>query len=110
MANKTQILTETFTGDGDATDNYHAMRGGVLLLEAVRTAGTMTLTLQVSLDGTNFADAVNASGTAISSTLNSSSPNWHVEHLIPVDSYWKIVASGSASTPSVQTYLGPTTA
>ena len=89
---RNRIIDNFDTGDL-FTDTYRAPRGGVLVLDAVWTADTVVLTLEISVDsGTTFVAMTDATGNAISATLASVSPHWHVEILSQVDAYYKVTA------------------
>lgn len=66
----------TFTANG----NSEAVntRGGIISAIAQRTAGSLTVTLQMSLDGTNWATYARSDGTAQTADLDGTTTAAHL--------------------------------
>jgi hypothetical protein len=96
MAIQKSSVTGTFTADGDS-DVLECTTGGVLGIDLQRTAGTQTVALQTSLDGTNFAQFYDANGVAVTVGMSASQPHRRFELLAKGGQQFKLVGSSASS-------------
>lgn len=104
-----KTIFKNFTSDTES-DTLHVTREGVLVLDAARNAGDITLSLQIkATSGGTFVQARDASGDAITANISSSLPHWHVEFVMQSGMYYKVVGT-DASSANVDCRFGRATA
>ena len=97
MANDQSGIIQTFTTDVTSTQKFHVPRGGVIGLDLVRTAGTGTIALQFSLDGTTYVPARDDEGALISASLDGTTQHYSKRILAQVDTYYQLVSTSVVS-------------
>lgn len=91
-------ITGTLTANGNSANSFRMPRAGVLVGQLTRTAGTMTVALEVKIPGSStFVQAYNSAGTAITYDLSSSLPNAQIELLAMPEGEYRLVASNNSS-------------
>lgn len=96
MAIQKTSVSGTFTSDTES-DTLECAAGGVLAVDLQRTAGTQTVSLQTSLDGTNFAQFYDANGVAVSAAMSLSLPHRRFEILAKGSQKFKLVGTSASS-------------
>lgn len=97
-------VSGTFTADGNS--EALGTGGGVVVADLVWTAGTLTVALQVSIDGgTTWVAAYDNNGIAISYAMSTSKRHARIEFAALAGTQYRLNGS-SASSANVQYQLG----
>lgn len=105
MATQFENVREQVTADGNSTI-YKTPRGGVVLLELSRTAGTATFSLEVKLNGT-WVPFRDTQGSLVTVDMDATTEHFRFEFISHVDVRYRVVTS-SASSADFHLRLGRT--
>lgn len=97
MATNSAGIDTTFTASSQNSDTFHLPRGGAFAIDAIRAAGSGTLALEISFNGSTFIPARDAEGNLVTASLDGTTQHWHHEGLTQVDVYYRLVSSSFSS-------------
>lgn len=97
MPTNRQSIDTTFTASSQTSDVFVLPRGGAFAIDAVRTAGSGTLSLEFSFDNSTFVPARDAEGNLVEASFDGTTEHWHHEGLTQVNVYYRMVSSAFAS-------------
>ena len=97
MADNPNSVSGTFGGNV-TTDALTLINAGLVAVDLQRTAGTLTVTLQTSLDGgANFAPAIDANGTALAADMSASVQHKRFEIIGQGGQQFQLVSTSDSS-------------
>ncbi len=91
------VLQNTTISSDTTTGPIKVRRGGAHRLDAIRTAGSIDLSLEISLDGTTYVPARDTTGSLIEKTMDGTNEHWTAEFLAQVDCYLQVVSTNNSS-------------
>lgn len=91
------VLQNTTISSDTTTGPIKVRRGGAHRLDAIRTAGSIDLSLEISLDGSTYVPARDTTGALIEDTVDATTEHWAAEFLCQVDCYLQIVSTNNSS-------------
>jgi len=94
----TTVTTDTTTGP------IEVYISGVHALDVVRTAGSIDVALQISLDGTNYVQFTDANGSDVANTVDGTTEHYRHEFLAQQGARFQVVTT-SATGASITVQL-----
>ena len=107
MATQSTPIYDTLSGTDQANLDLKVADAGTTAFDFVRTAGSIDVKVQISLDGgTTFVDAYDAGGVQLTVRLTSSRPHKRIEILSQSGTQYRVVST-DVSSGAAQTKFGP---